>query len=373
MNTIYEATTALYAHHLRAAGLHPVMVTHKWQQPDLIAPHSDLDLRLVLDAAPASWGDFNTRVAAAHTAAVAADPAHGRLLEHPPGYAFTTAELDAGLVQPAEVATWSLVHGSQEILGQWMKVATAEPWTASDARFYWALLDARVAGRYRLAADATDNVHRDLSGYLRHCVAWHYVAPCWFAAACLATHSRSSGKLDALTRWRPGDTGRHAELFASHAGPVGSRPTLAPRLLMRHAHSAVEAALHYTPASFCEPDGRPGLGLRREWAMTAGMLRVKPARWRYYLDPPPGISTGYLIAREAKELTAAQAALERLAGHGTPEERSMAARVAAVLPPSGTPTSAGVLRDLLRSWSRAGAALGDFLTGPTQTMEGAPL
>ncbi|MFD3756743.1 hypothetical protein [Streptomyces sp. NPDC058622] len=347
------------------------MVTHKWQQPDLIAPHSDLDLRLVLDAAPDSWEDFNTCVAAAHTAAVAADPAHGRWLEHPPGYAFTAAELDAGLVQPAEVATWSPVHGSQQILGQWVKAADAEPWTAADTRFYSALLEARVAGRYRLAADATDNVHRDLSGYLRHCVAWHYVAPCWFAAACLASRSRLPGKLDALTRWRPGDTGRHAERFASHAGPVGSRPGLAPRLLLRHAHVAVDAALHYIPASGSEPDeGRPRLGLRREWAMTAGMLRVKPARWRYYLDPPPGIATGYLIAREAKELTAARSALERLAGHGTAEERSMAARVAAVLPPPGTPTSAGLLRDLLRSWSRDRAALDDFLTGPIPTMEG---
>ncbi|MFJ6755826.1 hypothetical protein ACIQNK_12500 [Streptomyces sp. NPDC091273] len=347
------------------------MVTHKWQQPDLIAPHSDLDLRLVLDAAPDSWEHFNTCVAAAHTAAVAADPAHGRWLEHPPGYAFTTAELDGGLVQPAEVATWSPVHGSQQILGQWVKAADAEPWTAADARFYWALLNARVAGHYRLAADATDNVHRDLSGYLRHCVAWHYVAPCWFAAACLATRSRLPGKLDALTRWRPGDTGHHAERFASHAGPVGSRPGLAPRLLLRHAHVAVDAALHYIPASGSEPDeGRPRLGLRREWAMTAGMLRVKPARWRYYLDPPPGIATGYLIAREAKELTAAQATLERLACHGTAEERSMAARVAAVLPPPGTPTSAELLRDQLRSWRRDRAALDDFLTGPIPTMEG---
>ncbi|NED88672.1 hypothetical protein G3I76_52425, partial [Streptomyces sp. SID11233] len=68
-------------------------------------------------------------------------------------------------------------------------------------------------------------------------------------------------------------------------------------------HVALEAALRRIPA-----DRRTGAGTepsRSDWTMTAGMLRVRVARWLYYLDPPPGVATGYLIRREAKELSAA--------------------------------------------------------------------
>ncbi|MEV7523760.1 hypothetical protein [Streptomyces sp. NPDC091371] len=365
MSGLYESTAGLYVDELGRAGAHPLMVTHKWERPDLIAPHSDLDLRLILDAAPASWEEFNGSLATAHTAAVAVDSAHGRLLEHPPGFAFTAQELDEGLVQGAEVTTWSLLHGQQERLGTWAKAAEVEPWTASDSRFYRALLRARVGGRYRLSQDATDNVHWDVIGYLRHCVAWHYVAPCWFAAACLATRSRLPGKLVALTAWRPGSTVGHAERFAAHA-ESDPQPREDPRQLLRHAHAAVDAAMrHICPPDADPPEEDPRVGRARAWTMAVGMLRVKPARWWYYLNPPPGVATGYLIAREAKELSTAAPVLARLAEQGTAAEGRMAGAMAAVLPPPGTPTTTQVLRELLDRWRAAGSAVEDFLTGPT--------
>ncbi|MGW6817715.1 hypothetical protein [Streptomyces sp. NPDC055005] len=366
MSGLYELTAGLYVDELGRAGMHPLMVTHKWERPDLIAPHSDLDLRLILDAAPASWEEFNDSLATAHTAVVAADSAHGRLLEHPPGFAFTAQELDEGLVQPAEVATWSLLHGQQEGLRTWATGAEVEPWTASDARFYRALLRARVGGRYRLSQDATDNVHGDVIGYLRHCVAWHYVAPCWFAAACLATQSRLPGKLVALTTWRPGITEGHAERFAGHA-KSDAQSCQEPRPLLRHAHVAVDAAIrHICPPDTDPPEEDLRVGRARAWTMAVGMLRVKPARWRYYLNPPPGVATGYLVAREAKELSTAAAGLARLADQGTAAERRMAGAMAAVLPPPETPTTTEDLRQLLKRWHAAGPAVEEFLNGPTQ-------
>jgi hypothetical protein len=47
------------------------------------------------------------------------------------------------------------------------------PWSRLDERFYRAILNSRLAGRYQPAADGTDNVTQDLPGYRRRCVAWH--------------------------------------------------------------------------------------------------------------------------------------------------------------------------------------------------------
>ncbi|MGW3056441.1 hypothetical protein ACWC98_10925 [Streptomyces goshikiensis] len=368
MSSLYEETGRLYRAELARAGIGRVGIVHKWGRPDLIAPYSDLDLRLILDTAPTSWSGFDERLAAAHHASVEADPAYARVLEHPPGFVFTRAELDSALVQLAEVATWTLTHGEQETLQMWRKHAVDEPWTASDARFYRSLLEGRVGGRYRLTADAIDNVHHDIAGYRRHCVAWHYVAPCWFAAACLATRSRFPGKLDALTLWRPGATGPHAERFAAHAGPENADSGVALHELLRLARLAVDTALRHASGT---PGGLPpaddtSVWRARAWTMTAGMLRAKPARWVYYLDPPAGVATGYLIAREAKELRSAVLVLEQLAQGGPAEERRSAAAMAALLPPAGAHTTPQVLRALLERWTAAGPAVEAFLTGPYQ-------
>ncbi|NDL61119.1 hypothetical protein F7O44_29035 [Phytoactinopolyspora sp. XMNu-373] len=360
--TLYGDLGGQYAAELARHGVTSAMLTHKWQRVDLIAPHSDLDIRLALSGSPTSWRQWNESLAAAHRAAVAASPDNRRLLEHPPGFAFTVSEIDARQVAPAELATWSLINGHAPTLQRWRSRAQMAAWDSQDERFYRAILDARLRGRYQLAADSTDNVSRDMSGYRRHCVVWHYLALCWFAAACLATRTRCPGKTAALNQWRPAGLERFAELFLHqvHATTERGRPD-AERLL-RAAHRALAVAMGHVPV---QAGGTSGLGHgspSTAWIMTAGTLRVRRARWLYYLDPPPGAATGYLIAREAKELQAVTATLRTLAADRVTAEQQLAARMAELIPQGAT--TAATLRRALADLNRNSSVVEDFLTAP---------
>ncbi|MFF9150188.1 hypothetical protein ACF1BN_35640 [Streptomyces sp. NPDC014861] len=357
--SLYLGLGALYERELDAHGVGAVMLTHKWQPADLLAPHSDIDVRVLLSRAPTDWEQWNHRLAAAHTAAVGREVSHRRLLEHPPGFAFTVAEVDGRLVSAPELATWSLISGSARDFQRWKSRAQMAPWCDVDERFYRGILQGRLGGRYQLAADSTDNVVEDIAAYRRHCVAWHYLAPCWFAAAALATRTRCPGKTAALTQWRPDGLDGYAELFLGHAEDRPNARRRSPRHLLRTAHVALEAAMRRVPDA-AGTTSKINEQARTDWVMTAGMLRVRVARWLYYLDPPPGVATDYLIRREAKELRAAAQALNALAAdEATPAQR-LAARMAALIPTG--PTTAGTLRATLSLWHRQKSTVQDFLS-----------
>ncbi|MEU9608704.1 hypothetical protein [Streptomyces sp. NPDC048057] len=356
---LYLGLGALYERTLETHGVGAVMLTHKWQPADLLAPHSDIDVRVLLAHAPADWEEWNHRLATAHGAAVGEEVSHRRLLEHPPGFAFTVAEADGRLVSAPELATWSLVSGSARDLQRWKSRAQMAPWCEVDERFYRGILRGRLGGRYQLAADSTDNVAEDIAAYLRHCVAWHYLAPCWFAAAALATRTRCPGKTAALTQWRPDGLDGYAELFLRHADDGANARPPGPRHLLRTAHVALEAAMRRVPEAGHPVDPAEEHD-RTDWVMTAGMLRVRVARWLYYLDPPPGVATEYLIRREAKELRAAARTLNALAADRTTAARRLAARMAALIPTG--PTTAGTLRSTLAIWHRQMSIVQDFLS-----------
>lgn len=353
----YARLGIIYAEQLAAQGVTTSMLTHKWQADDLIAPHSDIDIRVVLDQAPNSWWEWNEQLAAAHHQAVLLDPAHSRLLEHPPGFAFTVGELDRNQVSPAETTTWSLVTGDAATLQRWQSHARTMPWSREDERFYRGILDTRIGGRYQLDRDSTDNVHHDLDGYRRHCVAWHYVAPCWFASAALATRTRGPGKTAALGQWHPGElkalSGELLRLSATSSDPEPS-----PTDLLRSAHVTVDAVLRRTPHPRLLPEVSEAEAAA--WTTTAGMLRARVARWIYYLDPPPETVTGYLIAREEKELRSARNTLTRLADRTSGDDALLVKAMTELLPPG--PTTASTLRDLLALWSRHRSVVEDFLS-----------
>ncbi|MFF2849679.1 hypothetical protein ACFVT5_25575 [Streptomyces sp. NPDC058001] len=367
---LYPGLGALYASELEAHGTGAAMLTHKWQLADLLAPHSDIDVRVLLAEAPTDWEEWNHRLAAAHTAAVSREVSHRRLLEHPPGFAFTLAEADDRLVSAPELATWSRISGSARDFQRWKSRAQMAPWCEVDERFYRGILQSRLGGRYRLAADSTDNVIEDITAYRRHCVAWHYLAPCWFAAAALATRTRCPGKTAALTQWRPDGLDRYAELFLRYAedGRADEAPdarTRSPRQLIRAAHVALEAAMRRVPEAGRAADKgmerpRNPHNPRTDWVMTAGMLRVRVARWIYYLDPPPGVATGYLIRREAKELRSAAQTLKALARDETTPVQQLAARMGALIPAG--PTTVSTLRTTLARWHRQKSTVQDFLS-----------
>ncbi|GHJ40473.1 hypothetical protein [Streptomyces sp. TS71-3] len=355
----YTELGKLYEHQLEAHGVGAVMLTHKWQPADLLAPHSDIDVRVLLPAAPADWEEWNHRLAAAHTTAVAREVSNRRLLEHPPGFAFTVAEVDDRLVSAPEVATWSLISGSVRDFQRWKSRAQMAPWCDVDERFYRGILQARLGGWYQLAEDSADNVVADIKAYRRHCVAWHYAAPCWFAAASLATRTRCPGKTAALTQWRPDGLDRYAEVFLRHNEEGPSAWPRSPRHLLREAHIALEAAMRLVPSA-----GRPAdldaATTRTACAMAAGMLRVRVARWLYYLDPPPGVTTEYLIRREAKELRSAAQGLNAFAEHASAPARRLTARMAELIPTG--PTTTESLRTTLLRWHQHKSTVQDFLS-----------
>ncbi|MBP0459598.1 hypothetical protein [Streptomyces montanisoli] len=356
---LYPGLGALYERELDAHGTGAVMLTHKWQPTDLLAPHSDIDVRVLLPHVPADWEEWNQSLAAAHTAAVGRDVSHRRLLEHPPGFAFTVAEADKRLVSAPELATWSLISGSDRDFQRWKSRAQMAPWCEVDERFYRGILRARLDGRYQLDADSTDNVVEYIAAYKRHCVAWHYLAPCWFAAAALATRTRCPGKTAALTQWRPDCLDGYAELFLTHADERPGLRARSPRHLLRTAHAALEAVMRRVP----DADRTAGPAedhLRSNWVMAAGMLRVRVARWLYYLDPPPGVATDYLIQREAKELQATARSLNGLAANEATPDQLLAARMAALIPTG--PTTADILRETLALWHRQKSIVQDFLS-----------
>ncbi|MBC9717822.1 hypothetical protein H9Y04_35355 [Streptomyces sp. TRM66268-LWL] len=353
----YTRLTADYERHLTLHGVTASMLTHKWQPGDLIAPRSDVDVRVIVNQAPDSWWDWNHAVGLAHTQAVAQHVLNRRFLEHPPGFAFTTTELERHRVSPPEIATWSLIAGNAALLRRWKSHAQTMPWSQEDERFYRGILGSRAGGMYQLAKDSIDNVHHDVEGYRGHCVTWHYVAPCWFAAASLATRTRCPGKSAALAQWHPGELEAHAEKFLRY-GMSGSAPGIAPEELLNEAHDAVEALIRRVPKprAVQEPDEADAIA----WTMTAGMLRVRVARWLYYLDPPPGTATSYLVAREEKELMAAKAMLVRLADRLTGPEGRLAAAMAALI--QAGPTTPAALRRHLHDWHRHRALVEDFFS-----------
>ncbi|KAB8166399.1 hypothetical protein FH609_023890 [Streptomyces sp. 3MP-14] len=355
----YRRLGELYERELNAHGVGAAMLTHKWQPADLLAPFSDIDVRVLLPQPPDDWQDWNHRLAAAH-AAVSREVSHRRLLEHPPGFAFTVNEAEGRHVAAPELATWSLISGTARDFQRWTSRAQMAPWCEIDERFYRGILHSRLGGRYQLAADSTDNVTGDLDGYRRHCVAWHYLAPCWFAATALATRTRCPGKTAALTQWRPDGLDRYAELFLQHAEQRPDAGRRSPRHLLRAAHVALEAAMRRVPDAPGPPEGRNEQHVRTDWVMTAGMLRVRVARWLYYLTPPSGVATEYLIRREAKELRTAARTLTALAANETTPAQRLAARMAALIPTG--PTTAATLRAALAQWHRQQSTIQDFLS-----------
>ncbi|MFE4018657.1 hypothetical protein ACFXPZ_14710 [Streptomyces sp. NPDC059101] len=355
--TPYAQLGVVYNDLMAEEGIAASMLTHKWQASDLIAPHSDLDLRVILDQAPESWWEWNEYLAAAHHRAVRLAPSHSRLLEHPPGFAFTADELARSRVAPAEVSTWSLSTGNAITLQRWKSRAQMIAWNRADERFYRGILDARIGARYQLAQDSTDNVHHGLDDYRRHCIAWHYVAPCWFASAALATRTRCPGKSAALNQWHPGELEAHVEgLLRTAAGIDVPRPPV-PQML-RAAQITVGTVLCHTPPPRELPETSDTDAAT--WTTTAGMLRVRLARWLYYLNPPPETATGYLIAREEKELHSARNSLTRLSDRVSSGEAILAKAMLSLLPPG--PTTTSTLPDLLSLWRRHRSVVEDFLS-----------
>jgi hypothetical protein len=350
-DTGYPAVEARYGHLATARLGAAVVVTKKWQDTDLVWPHSDIDLRIILDTSPADWIAFNEQLAQLQRELVTEAPVLRRVLEHPPGWVFLRREVDAGLVPAAEIATWSHTFGDPTAVDAWRAHALSQPWSAADERFYHGIIASRVDGAYRLEADSADNVVLDAEHYGAHCVSWHYLAPVVFASASLRAHRRHAGKSEALLADPDTTVARFLSLARNN---YRGAPT--PETLLAQAHGAI-AALPNLPPPTSSANATP---TRAEVTSAIGVLRCRIARYSYYLAPPPSTATGYLIDRETKDLhgairtlTAARATLPGPLG-------TLVERFLRLLPPP--PTTRQSLRRFLDNTAAEPALLEDLFS-----------
>ena len=348
-DTQYRHVQAAYNTALRRAFGAAVTTTRKWQDEDLRWPHSDLDLRVLLGQPPDDWIEFNDALAQAHRALVAATPLRRRVLEHPPGWIYFRDELARSLVPAAELVTWSATSDADvEAVAGWRSATTARPWSVEDMRFYSAILRSRVNGRYRLAADSAANIVIERDRYGPHCVLWHFLAPVVFACTALSTRTRPPGKTAAMAA-HP-DLAVRKMLRRSQAG-YGDVPDT-PALL-DCVRRLVDAQIPRTMPTDLTPPPTAA-----EVVGAIGVLRCRAGRYGYYLDPPAGVSTGYLVDRESKDLHAATDVLAAAIPQLPVAMRSLVRRFLAMVPPPPTTVASlagflhrlrgdrGLLRDL---------------------------
>jgi hypothetical protein len=352
----YAELGAAYQRVLAERHAAPVVLAKKWQPADLVWPHSDIDLRVVVTDPPADWLSFNDTMATVHRELVAADATHRRLLEHPTGWVYLQAEVDQQLVPPAELVTWSACHpGDQAALAAWTEHAELTPWSAADERFYHGILASRVDGAYRLELDSADNVVLDRAAYPAHCVVWHYLAPVVFAAASLRSRHRYRGKTDALHAYDEPEVRRFLTLARD-----GYRQAPTPEVLLDR--------IHQITATLSLPARRPVAGsppTRAEVVSAIGVLRCRAARYAYYLDPPAGAVTGYLIDRETKDFHGAVRILHTGLDILPAAVQVLAQRFLALVPPP--PTTRDSLQRFLDDLARHAGLVNDFFSSDLTT------
>lgn len=347
----YAELASAYGRHLDERLGTRTTLTKKWQHEDLVWPHSDIDLRVILGDPPSDWFSFSHTLATVHRELVTVDPSHRRLLEHPPGWVYLRAEVHAHLVPPAELVSWSLCHpGESPALAEWTQHAAAAPWTPADDRLYHGILASCIHGAYKLDLDSPDNVILDRAGYPVHCVAWHYLAPVVFAAASLGSRRRHRGKMDALHDHQVPAVRQFLALVRD-----GYRSAPSPEVLLRWTHRVVDT-LAISRARLV-PASPP---LWTELVSAVGVLRCRPSRYAYYLDPPTGVVTGYLIDRETKDLYAAVRTLQAGIAMLPTEIQVLARRFLALVPPP--PTTRDALQRFVDGLVRHASLVNEFFS-----------
>lgn len=334
----YRQIAVEYIDALRADLGGTFTLTKKWPDVDLLWPHSDLDLRIVLDEAPADWIALNDGIARSHRRVVEVEPVRRRILEHPPGWVFLRDELDRGLVPAAELATWSNVSGDPTAVTAWQTRNADRPWSAEDERFYLGILRGRIRGRYDLAADSADNIVTARDRYGVHCAIWHFLAPILFAHTALTACCRPAGKVAVMRRHPVAEIRDMLDIVTSdHPGTADAA------MVLRCATRLVDAFCPIPAARTSDHDRGP---TRAELIGALGVLRCRIARYAYYLNPPAGVVTDYLVDREGKDLYAATATLGAAASVLTAEPRRLIHRFLDLVP--APPTSRASLTEFLR-------------------------
>lgn len=102
----------------RTLGAAHVGLIAKWQPEDLVPGSSDIDFRVILSerATPAYWLAADRGSGEIHRQLAEQNHAWWRILEHPPGYGLTTAELADNDWYTPEYRMWQICHGDTQAL-----------------------------------------------------------------------------------------------------------------------------------------------------------------------------------------------------------------------------------------------------------------
>ena len=285
----YQNVEMLYGQAIQKAVPHYLLLAKKWQDEDLRWSHSDLDFRIIVTGRDIDWAQLNIACYESHFNLVFSDPLLKRVLEHTAGYVFTDEEVSQRLLPASEALTWSWSHGCQSSLLEWRQDYENSHWQDADEKFYQSVIESRL-GCFYLEKDSADNVSVNVRDYQLHCLCWHYFISVRFAQLALKERRFFNGKNAVLMSDQ--DTKRFADslLISNH---VDNHELL--KKIEQYLYACV-------PQTINESNQQKSVITRTDVVKALGMLRCRPMRYLYYLRPPAGVVTDYLIEREWSEI-----------------------------------------------------------------------
>lgn len=347
----YRWASSQYIECLSQRGLPITLVATKWQERDLVWPLSDLDFRLVVREQALDWIAFSEALADAHAEACRRVPFSRRILEHPPGYILSTAQLDRGRLPYWDLATWTVWL---DTLGCWPTLrcsSDAQPWSAQDEQWYSCMLADRC--HHRRSNDHIDSTLPTSMrrAYWRYCRVSHFWQFNIYAMASLVTRCRLRGKMAALEGVRDLGLDSRAILETRHDGNDDDTALISPyRLLFSELRvrvwSRFRQRLLTAPQMTCL------------FGPPVASLRARVARLFYYSKRPRDLPA-FLLSRESRECGAIAISLERLECDGPRALRTALRQVRACLK-SDLSTARGI-STALNSYCRNRGYLNDVL------------
>ena len=284
---IYQEITDAYASELRHELGSRFSLFAKWAPDDYVYPFSDVDLRIAVPKVEDLYeiSDILCRV---HRKMAASIPFGDRILEHPYGFLYVDRDIGEDRVVADDIKRCYFVNGEAKAFRKLAEAAGAHGMSPSYLR---RIIDGRL-GRFTTVNEYRfkDPVYQ--KRYETYCLLWHYYIPCVYAAECLKAGTVYPQKICA--DWYRSDDLREI-ILEYREGRTGAYDN---DLVLQETERELRGLLAELPD---EPAEIPRERDRAAAAEAVCMLRTRCCRVDYYLAPPPGVGTEYLMRRELKE------------------------------------------------------------------------
>ena len=284
---IYQEITDAYASELRHALGSRFSLFAKWTPDDYVYPFSDVDLRIAMPEAE-DLNEISDILCRVHRKMVASVPFGDRILEHPYGFLYLDRDIAENRVIADDIKRCYFVNGE---VSAFRKLAVAAEAYAMSDPYFLRIIDGRL-GRFTMINEYRfrDPVYQ--KQYETYCLLWHYYLPCAYAVECLKAGRvypqkicldwyRSEYLSQIILEYREGRIGVYDNDLVLKETERDLRRMLT-KLPDRHASRRQEEDRALVTEAVC-------------------MLRTRCCRIAYYLAPPLGIDTKYLMRRELSE------------------------------------------------------------------------